>query len=90
MIKRSSNVAVQVLLSLVCLYPAVADTKSGDVALTDENYKAWRDHILPADADLGWQQIPWLTTFQDGILEADQRKMPLLFWTMNGHPLGCT
>ncbi len=58
--------------------------------LTHENYAAWRDHIAPQASDLGWQQIPWLTTFQDGILAANDAQKPLLFWTMNGHPLGCT
>ena len=31
-----------------------------------------------------------LTTFKDGILAADTAGKPLLLWTMNGHPLGCT
>jgi hypothetical protein len=39
---------------------------------------------------LAWQQIPWATTFKDGIVAADAAGKPLLLWTMNGHPLGCT
>lgn len=74
-------------MSAACL---AAETASGDFQLSKQNYAAWREHILPGKKDLGWQQIPWLTTFQDGILDANQRKLPLLFWTMNGHPLGCT
>jgi hypothetical protein len=60
------------------------------IELNDENYQAWRDHILPVEKELGWDQIPWLTTFKDGIVAADKEEKPLLLWTMNGHPLGCT
>lgn len=60
------------------------------VELTDGNYAIWRDHILPADSELAFEQIPWLTTFKDGILAADRAGKPLLLWAMNGHPLGCT
>jgi hypothetical protein len=63
---------------------------AADVGLNEENYKTWRDHILPAADEMAWEQIPWLTTFKDGILAADQARKPLLLWTMNGHPLGCT
>lgn len=67
-----------------------AKAARGAVELNKSNYTAWRDHIAPQDAELKWQQIPWLTTFKDGTLAANQANKPLLFWTMNGHPLGCT
>jgi hypothetical protein len=63
---------------------------AADVGLNEENYTSWRDHILPNPSEMAWEQIPWLTTFKDGILAADAADKPLLFWTMNGHPLGCT
>ncbi len=70
--------------------PAEPKSLAADIELSDQNYLAWRDHILPQNSELDWQQIPWLTTFKDGILTANQADKPLLFWTMNGHPLGCT
>jgi hypothetical protein len=63
---------------------------AADIELTEQNYSTWRDHILPNPSEMAWEQIPWLTTFKDGILAADAAGKPLLFWTMNGHPLGCT
>jgi hypothetical protein len=60
------------------------------VELNDQNYAAWRKHILPDTGEMAWQQIPWATTFKDGIVTADAAGKPLLLWTMNGHPLGCT
>jgi hypothetical protein len=61
-----------------------------DIELREENYEIWRDHILPDLSEMAWNQIPWLSTFHDGILAADAASKPLLLWTMNGHPLGCT
>jgi hypothetical protein len=63
---------------------------AADIELTADNYKVWRDHILPEPSELAWEQIPWLTTFKDGIRAANATDKPLLLWTMNGHPLGCT
>ncbi len=60
------------------------------IDLDDENYESWRDHIVPETSELAWEQIPWLTAFKDGIDAADRAGKPLLLWTMNGHPLGCT
>ena len=60
------------------------------VEFNDRNYAEWRKHILPDTGELAWQQIPWMTTFKDGIAAADVAGKPLLLWTMNGHPLGCT
>lgn len=61
-----------------------------DIELTEDNYQLWREHILPEKSEMAWAEIPWLSTFKDGILAADAAKKPLLLWTMNGHPLGCT
>jgi len=61
-----------------------------NIDLNDSNYEIWRDHILPEASEMAWEEIPWLTTFKDGILAADAAQKPLLLWTMNGHPLGCT
>ena len=41
------------------------------VELNDRNYADWRKHILPDTGELAWQQIPWSTTFKDGIVAAD-------------------
>ena len=63
---------------------------TADLPLTDQNVEAWRDYILPSPEELAWTQIPWLPTFSEGILAAEAVDKPLLFWAMNGHPLGCT
>jgi hypothetical protein len=58
--------------------------------LNDQTYAKWRDHIRPKPEELSFEDIPWRTTFWDAVVEAQQKEMPILFWTMNGHPLACT
>lgn len=70
---------------------AAAPTPAQQTAeLTLDNLDAWRAHILPAPAELRWEEIPWRSSFARGLLDADAQAKPLLFWAMNGHPLGCT
>lgn len=97
----SLSVSLRLALGIACGLGAPAGAQ-GDVAasrpaipalqadLTDANFAAWREHIRPRPAELAWQSVPWLPTFEEGILAADARAKPLLLWVMNGHPLGCT
>ena len=55
-----------------------------------EDLEAWRERILPAPEERTFEAIPWIPSFGDGVRRADTEKKPLLFWAMNGHPLGCT
>jgi hypothetical protein len=64
--------------------PQLAET------LTAKNLVAWRDHIRSEPKERDWAELPWLMTFHDGLLAAAKAKKPLLLWTMNGHPFGCT
>jgi hypothetical protein len=59
-------------------------------AIDADALATWRDRILPGADELGWRSIPWLDTFEEGIRVAGAEQRPLLFWAMNGHPLGCT
>ena len=81
--------------ALVPSSPLAGQTPEGPpakakVELNDQNYAEWRKHILPDTGELAWEQIPWATTFKDGVVAADAAGKPLLLWAMNGHPLGCT
>ena len=51
---------------------------------------AWAEHIRPSADELAWEAIEWHSTFARGVLAADAEERPLVFWAMNGHPLGCT
>ena len=58
--------------------------------LSERTYQQWRDHIRPKAEELGWQEIPWRSTFWDAVVEAQRDEKPILMWAMNGHPLACT
>ena len=59
-------------------------------AVDASNFAAWREHILPRQEELRWESLPWLTSYTEGLQQAAAQSKPLLLWTMNGHPLGCT
>ena len=58
--------------------------------LTEATFEKWYSYILPKEKDLAWRRIDWRPTLREGLLEARRLERPILFWAMNGHPLGCT
>jgi len=58
--------------------------------LHKDTYKMWQDFIKPTKKELAWSQIPWRSTFYDGLIDSEKDQKPMLLWVMNGHPLGCT
>ncbi len=78
------------LLLTVLSLPAPALQDYAAPRPTSDNAAGWREHILPSAAETRYEAIPWLMTFGEGVLAAQEQQKPLLFWGMNGHPLGCT
>ena len=85
----SALVATIIVARIVCA-DVPKEVDDYQLEISPANFATWRDHILPAQGELDFQKIPWLTTFKDGILAANREQRPLLLWVMNGHPLGCT
>lgn len=61
-----------------------------ELSFNAKNMNEWKAHILPTEEEAAWTKIPWLSDLQSGIDAASQSGKPVLLWTMNGHPLGCT
>lgn len=78
------------LVLITCPLSAQAKADVDDPVPTEQNFAAWRDHILPATNELLWETIPWKQSFGEGLREANRQSRPLMFYAMNGHPLGCT
>jgi len=57
---------------------------------TAQNFAQWLTFIQPAATELVYREIGWRNALWPAVQEARQLGRPLLFWTMNGHPLGCT
>ncbi len=78
------------LLALLLLSCVSSQLLADDFSPTAENFDAWQRHILPSAEETTFESIPWISSFGAGLLEANKQDKPLLFWAMNGHPLGCT
>ena len=66
-----------------------SDSDSG-LKITRQNTMAWKKHIRPSEQELEWKKIAWLPDLKSGLTEASRSGKPILLWTMNGHPFGCT
>ena len=78
----------RLLLLIVILFSCVKNKQ--EYQLNDRTYNMWKEFIKPTKEELAWAQIPWRSTFYDGLIDSDRQQKPLLLWVMNGHPLGCT
>jgi hypothetical protein len=45
---------------------------------------------VPDATELAYLDVGWRNAFWPAVQEARALGRPILFWTMNGHPLGCT
>jgi hypothetical protein len=57
---------------------------------TVANLGGWLTFIEPAASEQAYREIGWRNALWPAVEEARQLGRPILFWTMNGHPLGCT
>lgn len=54
------------------------------------NFRNWVKFIQPDAKEQAYKEIGWRNEFWPAVQEAKALGRPILFWTMNGHPLGCT
>lgn len=55
-----------------------------------KNWEDWFSFIRPSEEELAFEKIGWRNQFWPAVQEARELGRPILLWTMNGHPLGCT
>ena len=77
-----------ILILLLFFFGCAKEQKQ--FTLNDKTYNMWQNFIKPTKNELAWAQIPWRSTFYDGLVDSDKYQKPLLLWVMNEHPLGCT
>jgi 4-amino-4-deoxy-L-arabinose transferase-like glycosyltransferase len=58
--------------------------------LNDDSFEQLRDAIRPREEEQAFLEIGWHESFFSAVNEAHETNRPILLWTMNGHPLGCT
>jgi hypothetical protein len=72
------------MVALLCALALQAPVPSA------ENYERWLTFIQPDAKEQAYKEIDWRNEFWPAVLEARELGRPILLWTMNGHPLGCT
>lgn len=78
------------VLSLLLLsLTAVAQSETSYVP-SRENFVDWLKFIRPSEQELAFERVGWRSKFWPAVQEARRLGRPILLWTMNGHPLGCT
>lgn len=55
-----------------------------------ENFRQWLKFIQPDAQEQAYKEVDWRNHFWTAVQEARKLGRPILLWTMNGHPLGCT
>ncbi len=83
------------ILTLCCQEtPLPADAAQAEALVLPQleiaQMEAWREHVRPQGSELAYEEIPWLSEFSEGLQASSDEGKPLLFWAMNGHPLGTT
>jgi hypothetical protein len=68
----------------------LAATPAAAQELTEKTFDWWYRYIVPKESELTWRKIGWRGTLREAWTDAQKQDKPLLFWAMNGHPLGCT
>jgi hypothetical protein len=68
----------------------LAATPASAQELTEKTFDTWYNYIIPKESELTWSKIGWRGTLGEAWIEAHHQDKPILFWAMNGHPLGCT
>jgi len=58
--------------------------------LDDRTFDTLLERVLPDPAETEYGSIRWRARFHEAVAEATERRLPVLLWAMNGHPLGCT
>ena len=79
------RMAATVLLTVMAATTPVRAEK-----LSEAQAREVFNKIVPSDDQLTYELIPWRPSLKDAVLEAQARDMPLMIWTMRGHPLGGT
>ena len=70
--------------------PGAAAVLTAPPVPTASDYRQWIDAIVPDATELAYLDVGWRNAFWPAVQEARALGRPILFWTMNGHPLGCT
>jgi hypothetical protein len=71
--------------------PSISGPARPAVPVPDaHNAAAWREYLRPSHAESSYAEVAWMDRFSAAVIAGEREQRPVLFWAMNGHPLGCT
>jgi len=73
------NIHAALATGLFLLLAAPPDEK-----LNPKNYEKYRAAIDVKPAEMAWQLTEWKTGFWEGLVEAQAKDKPILFWIFEG------
>ncbi len=76
------------MVAIAILVASLVNLQADDPTAT--NFASLLKFIQPDAKEQAYKEISWRNEFWPAVLEAKRLGRPILFWTMNGHPLGCT
>ena len=79
-----------VLLSISASCAPSASARADQLVPGPDNLRSWVEFISPSKEELAYELVGWRSSFWPAVEEARRLGRPILLWTMNGHPLGCT
>ncbi len=87
---RMKTITTYMVAALLLNAAAISAQAPRSLEPKAENLRAWIEFIRPAEHERAWEKIGWRNAFWPAVEEARRLGRPILLWTMNGHPLGCT
>lgn len=88
--KISSRTRFLSLPAVLFLAATVAAQSETSYTPNPKNFQDWVKFISPNKQESSFERIGWRNEFWPAVQEAKRLGRPILLWTMNGHPLGCT
>jgi hypothetical protein len=74
-------------LSFVLLAVTVASSAADDLDRFHPAQVRAIEAIRPADSELSWQRIAWLTDLDEAVAVAKKEKRPIFLWVAGDEPL---
>lgn len=78
------------MITLIAFGAALLGAQTQTTEPNAQNYRSLIAMIQPNAKESAYKDIGWRNEFWPAVQEAKKLGRPILFWTMNGHPLGCT
>jgi hypothetical protein len=73
---------------LTAVFATLAATATADdVDRLPSTTAAYYKAIVPADAEMKWKRVPWMTRLDEAMKVAAKEKRPVCIWVVDNEPL---